>query len=166
MCAKSLQLYLTLSDPINHSSPGCSVHGILQARILEWVASSPQPRDQTHVSLSLCTLAGGFCATNATCEALSFAYNETFQDHKLWEYAGFKVRWLWQLLYPCSTAIIKMCSSLKTSGPQNNKCFVHILEGQLGITLVIWQRKFTYLGSAGYCLIRVGLNWSDWNIPL
>ena len=83
MYAKSLQLYLTLSDPIKRSSPGSSVHGILQARILEWVASPPQPRDQTHVSLSLGTLAGGFCATSATCEALSFADNDTFQDHKL-----------------------------------------------------------------------------------
>ena len=28
----------TLRDPMNFSSPGSSVHGILQARILEWVA--------------------------------------------------------------------------------------------------------------------------------
>ena len=31
---------LTLSDPINCSPLGSSVHGILQARILEWVAIS------------------------------------------------------------------------------------------------------------------------------
>ena len=31
-------LCLTLCDPMNCSSPGSSVHGILQARILEWVA--------------------------------------------------------------------------------------------------------------------------------
>ena len=37
-CAKSLQLCLTLSDPVDHSPPGSSVHGILQAGILEWVA--------------------------------------------------------------------------------------------------------------------------------
>ena len=34
--AKSLQSCLTLSDPMNCSLPGSSVHGILQARILEW----------------------------------------------------------------------------------------------------------------------------------
>ena len=28
----------TLCDPMDYSLPGCSVHGILQARILEWVA--------------------------------------------------------------------------------------------------------------------------------
>jgi len=38
--AKSLQSGLTLCDPIDGSPPGSSVHGILQARILEWVAIS------------------------------------------------------------------------------------------------------------------------------
>ena len=38
--AKSLQLCPTLCDPIDGSPPGSSVPGILQARILEWVAIS------------------------------------------------------------------------------------------------------------------------------
>ena len=43
--------------------PGSPVHGTLQARILEWVATPPskgssQPRDQTHVYVS--SIAGGF----------------------------------------------------------------------------------------------------------
>ena len=33
-----LQSCLTLRDPMDHSPPGSSVHGIFQARILEWVA--------------------------------------------------------------------------------------------------------------------------------
>ena len=46
----------TLCDPVDCSPPSSSVHGILQARILEWVAisfsrGSSQPRDQTQVSL-------------------------------------------------------------------------------------------------------------------
>ena len=46
---------LTLCDLMNYSPPGASVHGILQARILEWVAISSSrksslPRDQKHVS--------------------------------------------------------------------------------------------------------------------
>ena len=40
VCAKSLQSYLTLCDPMNCSSLGSSIHGILQARIPEWVAIS------------------------------------------------------------------------------------------------------------------------------
>ena len=38
--AKSLQSCLTLCDPLDGSPPGSSVPGILQARILEWVAIS------------------------------------------------------------------------------------------------------------------------------
>ena len=45
----------TLCDPVDCSPPGSSVHGILQARILEWVTTlssrgSSQPRDWTQVS--------------------------------------------------------------------------------------------------------------------
>ena len=56
----------TLCDPVDCCPPSSSVHGILQARILEWVAisfskGSSRPRDQTQVSniagrrFNLCT---------------------------------------------------------------------------------------------------------------
>ena len=38
--AKSLQLCLTLCDPVDGSPPGSPIPGILQARTLEWVAIS------------------------------------------------------------------------------------------------------------------------------
>ena len=41
---KLLQSCLTLCDPVDCSPPGSSVHGILQARILKWVAM-PSFRD-------------------------------------------------------------------------------------------------------------------------
>ena len=49
----------TLCDPVDCSPTGSSVHGILQARIPEWVAVSLarvscQPRDQNHNSCSFC----------------------------------------------------------------------------------------------------------------
>ena len=49
------QSYPTLRDPINCSPPGSSVHGISQARIVEWVAipfsrGSPRSRDGPCVS--------------------------------------------------------------------------------------------------------------------
>ena len=49
----------TLWAPMDCSPPGSSVHGILQIRILEWVAmpfsrASSPPRDQTHISCSSC----------------------------------------------------------------------------------------------------------------
>ena len=36
--SKVAQSYLILSDPVDCSLPGCSIHGILQARVLEWGA--------------------------------------------------------------------------------------------------------------------------------
>ena len=61
------QSCLILSDPMDCSPPGSSVHGILQARILEWVAipssrGSSWPRDQTQVSCN----AGRFFTVWAT----------------------------------------------------------------------------------------------------
>ena len=55
LCAKSLQSCLTLCNSMDYSLPVSSIHGILQARILEWVAmpssrESSQPRDKTCVS--------------------------------------------------------------------------------------------------------------------
>ena len=52
---KSLSHVMTLCDPMDCSLPGSSVHGIFQARVLEWVATSfsrgsSRPRDRTWVS--------------------------------------------------------------------------------------------------------------------
>ena len=62
---KVTQLCPTFSDPMDYT-----VHGILQARILEWVAvpffrGSFQPKDRTQVS----HIAGGFFTSWATREA-------------------------------------------------------------------------------------------------
>ena len=58
--AKSLQFCLIFCHSTDCSPQGSSVHEILQARILEWVAMpssrrSSQPRDQTQVSYISCT---------------------------------------------------------------------------------------------------------------
>ena len=63
---KVAQLCPTLCDPVDYT-----VHGILRAKILEWVAvlfsrGSSQPKDQTQVS----HIAGGFFTSRATQEAL------------------------------------------------------------------------------------------------
>ena len=55
-CALSLQLRLTLCSPMDCSPPGSSVHGVLQARILDWVSmpssrGSSQPRNHTYICL-------------------------------------------------------------------------------------------------------------------
>ena len=66
MKVKVAQLCLTLCDPMDYT-----VHGILQARILEWVAfsrESSQPRGRTQVSHT----AGGFFTSQATREAQEY----------------------------------------------------------------------------------------------
>ena len=60
MCAQTLQSFPNLCDPMDHNPPGSSVHGILQAGILEWVAMP---------SLTSPALAGGFFTTGKTWEA-------------------------------------------------------------------------------------------------
>ena len=60
----------SLCDPMDYNLPDSSVHGILQARVLEWVAMpfsrrSSQPRDHAHVSC----ITGRFFTFWATQEA-------------------------------------------------------------------------------------------------
>ena len=83
MHAKSFQSCLTLCDPMDCSPPGSSVHGILQARLLEWVAisssrGSSQPGTET-VSLIPPALAGRVFTASATCEALGEEGRCSFQ---------------------------------------------------------------------------------------
>ena len=73
VCVKSLQSCPTLYDPIDCIPPGSSVHGILKARILEWVAiyysrGSSQPRDGLCISCGSC-IAESFLTHWATGEA-------------------------------------------------------------------------------------------------
>ena len=96
------------------SPPDSSVHGILQARILEWVAMlssrrSSRPRDWTRVSWVSYT-GGGFFTTSAT-----------------WEYISVQFSWVAQL---CSTLCNPMdCSTpgfhLRHQLPELTQTYVH-----------------------------------------
>ena len=59
VCVLVAQSCPTLCNPMDHCPPGSSVHGILHARILEWIAIpfsrvSSRPKDQTCVSCISC----------------------------------------------------------------------------------------------------------------
>ena len=98
VCAKSLQSCPTLCSPMDHHLPGSSVHGILQARILEWVAMSSsrrssRPRKIQPASLTSLALASGFFTCRATWEACNecqllivacFLYGLHFQGSHPW----------------------------------------------------------------------------------
>ena len=68
----------TLWDPMDCNPSGSSAYGILQARILEWIAipfsrGYSWPRDRTHISCSPC-MAGKFFITSATREGSTIIY--------------------------------------------------------------------------------------------
>ena len=76
------QSCLTVCHPMDGSLPGSSVHGILQARILEWVAmpssrGSSQPRDRTQVSC----IAGRFFTIWATRDLSSSCLQQGVGSH-------------------------------------------------------------------------------------
>ena len=82
------QACLTLCDPVDCSPPGSSVRGILQARILQWVAipfsrESAQPRDRSQVSC----IAGGFFTILATGEIHNTVYTVCIAPLFTWSFS-------------------------------------------------------------------------------
>ena len=81
ICLQPMHVYMLslfscvwLCDPLDYSLPGSSVHGILQARILEWVTATPSSRDLPSPGIKPSSLtspaqAGGFFTTHDTWEA-------------------------------------------------------------------------------------------------
>ena len=72
----------TVSDPVDCSPPDSSVHGIFQARILEWVVisfsrGSSQSRDLTPVSIEHWTAGGLFVPFYLSTSSLSFSVGKT-----------------------------------------------------------------------------------------
>ena len=122
--AKLLQLCPTLCDPKDHSPPGSSVHRVLQARILEWVAMpssgvSSSPRDWTQVSC----IAGGFFTNRTTREALELAlkllYSVTF------------------LMKPGSkTLLLSILKSFIVTGMQNLLTFLLYLVSSANVSFI------------------------------
>ena len=96
MCVLLSQSCPTLCDPMDYSLPGFFVHGILQARILEWVVipfsmGYSRSRDQTQVS----PIAGRFFTIWATRKAHT----------KIWEWS--------EVTQSCPT----LCDSMDCSPP-------------------------------------------------
>ena len=71
VCVKSLQSCLPLCDPMDCNPPGSSIHGIVQARILEWVRACLQGIFTGIKSMPLVTLslADKFFTSSTTWEA-------------------------------------------------------------------------------------------------
>ena len=101
------QLCPTLCDPMDCSLPGSSVHGILQGRILEWIAisfsrGSSQSRDRTQVSC----IAGRFFTIWATREAcLCWGLREYFFEDFFFSYMDN----FWNLYWICHNIVSVLC---------------------------------------------------------
>ena len=105
LCAKLLQLCSTFCDPLDYSSPVSSVHGILQARILEWVAvpstkGSFQPKDWTHISYISCIgrlvlyqLLPPWEVQWKSCTYVKHIYSFNINESKEWDGRGFVDRY-------------------------------------------------------------------------
>ena len=99
MCAKSLQLYPNFFSPMDCSLPGSSVPGILQMRILEWVATSfsrasSQSWDETCLLCLLHWQEGSLSEpgfTRATWEAHLRHKKKKKSDKKL------ELNWFWKM---------------------------------------------------------------------
>ena len=88
VCAKLLQSFLILCDPMNYRLPGSSIHGIAKSRLLEWVAM-PSSRGIfltqgiKPVSLVSPALAGRFFTTTVTWEAqILYIHTRFWSTHR------------------------------------------------------------------------------------
>ena len=137
-----------LWDPVDYT-----LHGIFQARILEWVAvpfsrESSQPGDRTQV----CHNVGGFFTSWATREALIW-----WQTGLLWP--------PWGLPEPASTLVI---TAHPTLSPRIPRTKAWALRGRLS---TLQQLPFSNTGcdvlTPGLCLPHPATNWSrSWNQSL
>ena len=83
---------LTLSDPMDSSPPGSSIHGIFQARVLEWCAIA---FSRTMATLKSCSWAD--CTQQSAQDVsvkLSFAQGWQVEEIKLLK------KWRWLLVWP------------------------------------------------------------------
>ena len=74
-CMLSYFSHVQLCDPLDYSLPGSSINGVLQARILEWVAMLPPghlPNPGINLLYMSPALAGGFFISSATWEVQSW----------------------------------------------------------------------------------------------
>ena len=94
MHAQSFQSCLTLRNPMECSPPGCSVHGILQARIWSGLPRPPSGDLPNPGALISPALAGRFFTTSTACWSWNFSTVATWWQ----ELTHLKRPWCWERL--------------------------------------------------------------------
>ena len=109
LCAKQLQSRLTRCDLVDCSPPGSSVHGVLQARILEWVPMpSPRGSSWSRGWNWVSCIAGRFFTNGATRKAQYFkVWFLENREHRL-SYMG--TEWQIELCYD----LLNICQIITT----------------------------------------------------
>ena len=130
LCVLVSQFCLTLCDPLNCSPPGSSLHGILQARVLEWVAisfyrGSSWPRDWTQVSY----IAGRFFTLWATRKAVSWlkwdrGYPPCKDEHRVKCLISIGSYYVWEDPVCKLSSGITSTSGMETEGPWTGPYFL------------------------------------------
>ena len=122
--------YATLCDAMDCSLPGSSIHGIIPARILEWVANSYSrgsswPRDWTCVSWGSC-IAGSFFTTEPPEEPSGIIFLKNNKNEKHIEansiIPGFLV-WIENIIY----FLEKLCPTLQSPGQEAKEMDIYSL---------------------------------------
>ena len=163
VCALVAQLCPTLWDLMDCSPPDSSVHGILQVRILEWVAilfsrGSSQPRDRTGGSF----IAGRFLTIWATREAqlfISMIHMEPFLKIPL--LGGTKCFLSYSSLYFSKSVCFLVMLVLKTLFSEIHWRFCRGNNVMLGICVEITQGVVAGRGVGWGCWYceRLSLDW-------
>ena len=123
VCVNSLQSCLTLCNPLDCSPPGS--YGILQARILEWVAmpssrGSSWPSDRTCVSYVSCIGRQVFTSSASVKVSVPF-----FSMIPLWLWYSSLKSGLQRLMVTFKSSPISPHSSCPLSNIQQHICFFH-----------------------------------------
>ena len=159
VCAQLLQLCPTLCDPMDWSLLGCSVHGILQAGILEWVAMS------CHVLLqgtfptqgsNYCLLCPLHCRWILYCWATRESRIQSSQSFFLWIQQCVKLtilkfrRDLWIVYLK-----LKMCCVRQNTTDTSTIVFLWII---IVMKSTAWNTSYIFLQHTMYSLMYVYLN--------
>ena len=119
-CWSCSTLWTWTCDPMDCSLPGSSVHSLLQARILEWLAipfsrGSSQPRDQTWVSC----IAGIFFAIWATRKPPATGWSWLSDPDHSWQSPHFRKALL------ANTKYIQILETFNKSKTYNFHLWIH-----------------------------------------
>ena len=129
------QLCLTLRNPMDCSPPGSSVHGILQTRILEWVAipfsrGSSHPKDRNWVPC----IAGGFLTIWATREDWNIRPKSKWFLNYIAQRDSFNSRSIWiQTLFSWKEVCTFSKLNLISVGSNNGFAYVENLQNVIRV---------------------------------